>query len=123
MHMLSKILSLSALAAFVLLSALLQVTSPSTIHPAGILLVYVLLYVLILCVLTLFLVGISKLFVSARWIKLHMPTTKAYYYASVLALAPVVLLAMRSIGKLSMYEVLLIIFFEAIAIFYVSRRY
>lgn len=121
--MLPKTLSLSMLVAFVLLSALMQVTSPSTIHPAGILLIYILLYVLALGALTFFLVGVSSIFVALRVTKKRFTTTKAYYYGSVLALAPVVLLAMRSIGRLTAYEVILVAIFESIAIFYISRRY
>lgn len=52
--MLGKALALSTLTAFVLLSAILQVTSPSTIHPLGILMVFILMYVLALGALTFF---------------------------------------------------------------------
>ena len=116
-------LSVSILVAFVLLSAILQVTSPSTIHPAGILLVYVLFYVLALGAFTFFLVGASSVLVGIGVARERLGITKAYYFASVLALAPVILLAMKSIGRLAIYEILLIIIFECIAIIYVSRRY
>ena len=47
---------------------------------------------------------------------------RAYYYASVLSLGPIMTLAMLSIGSLGFYEMMLIIVFLAVALLYVSRR-
>lgn len=122
--MLPKILSIASLASFVLLSALLQVTSPSTIHPVGILLIYVLIYVLALGVLTLFLWnGTRVVGALTRKNGVKIGVEKAYYFASVLALTPVILIALRSIGRLEGYEIVLVVVFELIACFYVSKRY
>lgn len=123
--MLGKVLALSTLLAFVFLSALLQSTSPSTIHPAGILIVFILLYVLALGVLTFCLAAIARIIT-----RLHrrdgdgkvMSLQQAYYYASVLALAPVMLIGARSIGRTGAYDIILIMAFECIACFYISKR-
>lgn len=123
--MLGKVLALSTLAAFVLLSALLQSTSPSTIHPVGILIVFILLYVLALGVLTFCLYGGAKLTegLYSQQAKVEkMTLQRAYYYASVLALAPVMLLGVRSIGRTGPYDVTLIMAFEFIACFYIAKR-
>jgi hypothetical protein len=122
--MLGKVLALSTLLAFVFLSALLQSTSPSTIHPAGILIVFILLYVLALGTLTFCLYGISRIAIT---LSRHAPEgvmslQQAYYYASVLALAPVMILGARSIGRTGTYDVVLIMLFECIACFYISKR-
>lgn len=61
MPMLSRILAIVTLAAFVLLSAILQSTSPSTIHPIGILFVLILFYMLVLGVLTFLCIGLAEL--------------------------------------------------------------
>lgn len=45
-----------------------------------------------------------------------------YYLCSVIALAPVMLLAMQSVGRLNWYEVVLVLVFEIIAVFYLTRR-
>lgn len=121
--MLPKILSIASLASFVLLSALLQATSPSTIHPVGILLIYVLIYVLAIGVLTLFLWSGARAIATIRRKKAVLGAEKAYYFATVLALAPVIMIAMKSIGRLEVYEVILILIFEAVACFYVAKRY
>lgn len=123
--MLGKVLALSTLTAFVLLSAVLQATSPSTIHPLGILLVFVLMYVLALGVLTFFLRFIGEVLhrLQAKNRSAQRVTTQqAYYYATVLALAPVMYFGMRSIGRAGVYEIVLIMVFEIIACFYISKR-
>ena len=122
--MLGKVLALSTLLAFVFLSALLQSTSPSTIHPAGILIVFILLYVLALGALTFCLLAISRIVIllGRHTTEGAMTLQQAYYYASVLALAPVMILGARSIGRTGAYDVLLIMLFEFIACFYISKR-
>ena len=122
--MLGKVLALSTLLAFVFLSALLQSTSPSTIHPAGILIVFILLYVLALGALTFCLLAISRVVItlSRHTTEGTMTLQQAYYYASVLALAPVMILGARSIGRTGVYDILLIMLFECIACFYISKR-
>lgn len=126
MPMLSRILAIVTLAAFVLLSALLQSTSPSTIHPVGILFVFILFYLLALGVLTFFMFGLSgvlsKLRHKARSAGVRMAFREAYYYASVVALAPVLLVAMRSIGRGNLVDIALVVAFEAVACFYVAKR-
>ncbi|MFZ1257968.1 MAG: hypothetical protein WAQ25_00680 [Candidatus Saccharimonas sp.] len=123
--MLGKVLAVSTLVAFVLLSATLQSTSPSTIHPLGILFVFILLYVLALGVLTFF-VYITLKFVnrlSRKPVRRNASIQFAYYMASVLALAPVMYIAIRSIGRAGWYDLVLIAIFEIIACFYVVKRY
>ena len=122
--MLSRILAIITLAAFVLLSAILQSTSPSTIHPVGILFVFILFYLLALGVLTFLLYGgihlIQKVLPS-RAHKRSFSFKRAYVYGLVLALAPIMMVGMASIGRLGIYEVLLICTFEAVICFYVNR--
>jgi hypothetical protein len=124
--MLGKALALSTLTAFVLLSAILQVTSPSTIHPLGILMVFILMYVLALGALTFFLLFLGGVVgrIQSRGHRRTLPPTvqQAYYYATVLALAPVMYFGMRSIGRAGAYETILIVVFEIIACFYISKR-
>jgi hypothetical protein len=123
--MLAKTLAISTLTAFVILSALLQSTTPSTVHPFGILMIFVLLYVLALGVLTFCLYGCWQL--VARLTNRTGPEAgatlqRAYYFSSVLALAPVMLVGIRSIGRTGVYDTTLVIVFETIACFYIARR-
>lgn len=126
--MLGKVLALSSLGSFVLLSALLYTTSPSTVHPAVILFVFLLIYVLALGTLT-FLIYVGVRVVAAR--RIHQVSRqnesvallrRVYLYASVLGLAPVMILGMQSIGQLNVYEVGLVGLFEVVACFYITKQ-
>lgn len=123
--MLGKVLAISSLSAFVLLSALLQSTSPSTIHPVGILAVFILIYVLALGVLTFFVYAVGSLWYrrrTARHAIKPFTLARAYYFASVLALAPVMLIGARSVGRAEIMDVILVVLFEILACFYIARR-
>lgn len=120
--MLEKVLAVSTLVAAVLLLAFLQVTSPASIHPLGILFVFLLLYMLALGVLTFFIASGSRVLVAFRIRKEVLSVRRSYFYASVLALAPVMLACMQSIGRVGVYEIALIILFESIACFYIAKR-
>ena len=125
--MFSRLLAIITLVAFVLLSALLQSTTPSTIHPVGILSVFVLFYVWALGVLTFLLFAVNKLLVRLESVRRTKPfrqmtVQQSYYYASVLALAPVLLVGMNSIGRGSVWDIILIVAFELIACFYITKR-
>ena len=125
--MLGKVLAVSSLCAFVLLSALMQATTPSSIHPLGILVVFVLIYLLALGVLTFFVFWGSRLIQKIDKRRQgagisRVTLRRAYLYGSVLALAPVMAIGMASIGRLDFYQVLLVVLFECAACFYVARR-
>lgn len=125
--MLGKVLAVSSLCAFVLLSALMQSTTPSSIHPLGILAVFVLIYVLALGVLTFFVFWGSRLIQKIDKRRQgagisRVTLRRTYLYGSVLALAPVMAIGMASIGRLDFYQVLLVVLFECAACFYVARR-
>lgn len=106
---------------FVGIAALLHRTNPLEVGPAGILLVFGLVYVGIssslYLLLTMALLGLSY-FVALK------PTSrrKLYYIASIIALAPVFLLALNSIGQLEAKDFVLVICLTVIACFYVLKR-
>ena len=127
-NMLGKVISISTIVATVLLIIIVQTTNPSTAGPLGLLAVFFLLYVLILGVITeLLWVGshlvqsIGRRFTTKRPPG-RLSLQRAYYFSTVLALGPVMALAMLSIGTFGVYEALLIAAFLAVAILYVSRR-
>lgn len=120
--MLGKVLALSTLAAFVLLSAIMQSTSPATVHPLGILVVFVLIYLLAVGVLTFFIYFFAGIVGRAGRKQSVLSLRHAYFYASVVALAPVMLVGMKSIGRGSLYEIVLVIVFEIVACFYLSKQ-
>lgn len=106
-----------------------SLTDPLSAGPAGMLLVFFLVYVLFASVFFIFLtVGItfiSRVVNKYRKVNLrewNVGVQKAYYIASVLAFGPVLLLAMQSVGQLQLRDVILAAAFLVIAIFYVVKR-
>lgn len=102
-------------------------TNPSTISPLGILVVFLLIYALTLGVLTLFLFFGSRLaaaffHVLSRRSTSVLSARSSYLFGSILAIGPVILLAMQSVAALSTVDVLLVLVFEVLAGFYVWRR-
>lgn len=112
------------LAPFVLLITLLGVMhliSPLSAGPAGILLVFSLIYLWCLSVL------FALLYIGTHMLHRNrggngMRARKAYYVASVLACFPVSLLAIISIGQIDFISVGLAGLFVGLATFYVVRR-
>ena len=120
-----KILTIVTLSSVTMLSALLQSTSPSSIHPLGILVIFVLFYLSVLGLLTFFVYGISVLVRQLSWKSSRIGRINfryAYYYSSVLALAPVIIVGMRSIGRSGFYDIALVVIFEIVACFYIANR-
>jgi hypothetical protein len=125
--MLGRVVAISMVAAMVLLAVLLQTTTPASIGPLGILFVFILLYVSVLGVLTFLLFVCSKAtvkmlsMITKRVIR-PLSLGRSYYYSSVLALAPVLFVGMQSVGKVSIYDVLLVVLFVVIACIYIAKR-
>lgn len=47
---------------------------------------------------------------------------RAYYFSTVLAAAPVMLIGLQSVQSVGFYEILLVVIFELVACIYISRR-
>lgn len=102
-------------------------TAPATTHPLVVLVMFAMLYMLALAVLTFFIFGMSRIILRLAYInrptqKTGLSFYKSYIYASVIAFAPVVLLAMRTVGQESITDFLLVVLFEILACFYVWRQ-
>ena len=126
--MLGKVIAASTVIAGIILIIMLQTTNPSTVGPLGLLAVFFLLYVIVLGATTELLWVGSHVFqtIGRRFTSKRPPgrlsLQRAYYFSSVLALGPIIALAMLSIGSFGFYEMLLIGVFLAVATLYVSRR-
>ncbi len=126
--MLEKVALTGIVTAIMLLVILLQVTTPTTVGPLGILASFMLMYVSVLGILTFLLFGssriVSKISASLTVKKPFSSLTlrRSYYFSSVIALAPVMFIGMQSVGELRIYEVLLVILFVIIACIYISKR-
>ena len=104
---------------------IINMTTPSGIGPFGVLLFLFSLYVALT----------SALYILLRFLFsiLHVPKPrdgsknrqdiKLYYFSSVLALAPVILLGIQSIGGIKLFDLCLVVIFEVIACLYVYKRF
>lgn len=106
---------------------LLNVTTPSGIGPFGVLLFLATVYIALVSFLY---VGLSTFWATLRTI-LRIRTTskgqvshmKLYYFSSVLALVPVILLGIQSVGGVKLSDILLVVIFEVLACLYVYKRF
>jgi hypothetical protein len=126
--MLGKIVALISSTATLLLIMLLYTTTPTTIGPLGILMVFILMYLSALGVLTFLTYRgrqiFSKLISSSKMKRSFREWSigRSYYYSSILALAPVMFIGMQSVGEVGLYDILLIILFLVIACVYITKR-
>ncbi len=111
-----------------LLVILLMTTTPATAGPLGLLVIFISAYLTSLGVMSFFLYGASRLFatffsgVTTRRPLRPLTLRKSYYYATIVAAAPVMLVGLQSVGAVGVYEVGLVIVFVAIGCVYISRR-
>ena len=123
-----RLIVAATLISFVSLMLFLQTTTPTKAGPAGVLVVFCLLYLSALGFLALSFFWLNRLLVRAsRLLRLRRPIQKmrllhAYYYASVLALAPLMLIGMASVGELGLREILLVAILSVIATVYIRIR-
>jgi hypothetical protein len=126
--MLPRIIATLSLASLCLLSAMLTFTTPASAGPFGLLVIFITAYLTFIGLISFFLFGISHLIASVSvGMTVRKPVTamafrRAYYFSTVLAAAPVMLIALQSVRAINIYELLLVIIFEVVACVYVSRR-
>ena len=124
-----KLLLTTGLIATAVLVLFVQLSNPATIHPAGLLGFFVTMYILFLIIT----IGLLKFFTNIKILvqskinsrlatKPHQILSGLYMYASVVALAPTMLVAMSSVGALGFMEVALVLLLEVLMLFYVQRR-
>ena len=130
-----RYLSLVALLAGLVLASVglllfLNLATPSSAGPLGILLVFILIYIISFSLLMLL---IRLLMVIYRAIRPRKETVvgkeksrinkkRFTLIAAVLSLVPIFLISLNSIGQLNFVDMVLIIAIEAVAIFYIMRR-
>lgn len=96
--------------------AMLNVFNPTDVGPNGLLVFFALVYGLCL-VITISLLKMYRLLFRRKF---H--SIKLLYLASVIAFAPVMLLALNTLNQLEPMDVTLVIIFELLSIFYIARR-
>lgn len=126
--MLARILLVVSLFSLIGLVAIINATAPSTAGPVGILAVFVLLYLVLLGIITGLIYWGSRLGSRlSRSAMLRRPLARlslrqSYYFASILALGPVMTLGMQSVGGAGVYELALVTIFLVIGCIYIAKR-
>lgn len=121
---------LTPLVSIILLLYLWNTTNPGTVGPFGILSVFILLYLFWASIFFIALHLGFNIFKRSPLFRLFMTRREnkpfnwrmSYYVASIIAFMPVLLLALQSVNQLTIRDVLLVILFTGLAIFYIARR-
>lgn len=126
--MLPRAIATISIASLCVLIMVLTFTAPSTTGPFGLLLLFISAYLTFVGLISFFLFGINRLIVMvSSGMTLRKPIRtmefrRAYYFSTVLAAAPVMLIGLQSVQSVGIYEVLLVIIFEIVACVYISKR-
>jgi len=103
------------------LMVLLNKTSPLQLGPAGILLVFGLLYIFVAS--SFYLLSTLAIIVVGYFVPISSQSRRRLYYvSSIVATAPVFLLALNSIGQLELKDFILVILLVGVACFYTLKR-
>jgi hypothetical protein len=126
--MLGRVLVVIAVLSGLALAFILNMTTPAGAGAFGILAVFVLTYLLIISLMTFFLYGLSrvvayaiKTFATRRPVE-SLSLRKSYYFSTIIALAPVIIVSMQSVGGIGIYEFCLILLLVFIGCVYVAKR-
>jgi hypothetical protein len=126
--MLKRIIQIITIVSLCLLVFLLNVTTPATAGPFGILAILFFAYLSSLGVMTYFLYGmgriithLSAVFMVRRPIE-ALTLKRSYYYSTIIATAPILLIGLQSVGAGGVYEFLLVSIFVVMGCLYVSKR-
>ena len=122
------IISTTTIISFVLLIILLNVTAPVTAGPFGILAIFFFMYLLFMGITTYFIYGASRVIAHlstaliARKPFEVLTLKRSYYFSTIIAAAPIMLIGLQSVGSVNIYEVLLVVIFVFIGCLYISKR-
>ncbi len=120
--LMDKALILLSLLSFLLIITMMFSFSPSDVGVIGVFAFFILCYVLFL---GLAVFGCRLFFILRAKLdkkKSGIFKKKSYYYGSVIALAPILILVGRSFGNISILEIGLVLVVEAMLCFLVSRN-
>jgi hypothetical protein len=107
---------------------MLTLTTPASAGPFGLLVIFVSAYLTSLGLVSFFLYGISRLitYVSASFTVRRpmqpLSFRRSYYFSTVIAAAPVMLIGLQSVGSVGIYEFILVSLFIGIGCVYIAKR-
>lgn len=121
--MLKKIILASMVIGALGVLLIMNLTTPATIHPFGLLVFFVCVYAVVLGLMTSLLYLSQQVFrkISNKR-QADTSLVAAYEYATIVALGPVILLALQTVGELQLIDVVFTTIFVLLGCFYVSKR-
>lgn len=126
--MLKIIISVTTCVSLCFLFVLLNITTPATAGPFGVLAIFVFAYMSSLGLMTYILYGMSRVTALISTVLVTrrpfntLTLRRSYFFSSIAAAAPIMLIGLRSVGEVSIYEFILVIFFVIIGCLYISKR-
>ena len=126
--MLKIIISIITILSFCILVILLNITTPVIAGPFGILAIFIFAYLTLIGATTFFIYGMSRIiahlstvFISRKPFE-ALNFKRAYYYSTIIAAAPIMLIGLQSVGDVGFYEYLLMLIFIVLGCLYISKR-
>ncbi len=126
--MLGKLLVIIGIASGLILTVILNTTTPANAGAFGILSVFIFTYLLVVSLMTFTVYGIYKaisVFGAAFGHRAPlevMRLQRAYYFSTILSLAPVIIISLQSVGGVGIYELGLIFLLVILGCIYVTKR-
>lgn len=126
--MIGKLLVGIGIISGIILVVILNTTTPATAGAFGILSVFIFTYLTTVSVLSFVVYGVSKGVSVVENKMMHnsqrsgMRLQRAYYFATILSLAPVIIISLQSVGGVGVYELGLTLLFVALGCVYVTKR-
>lgn len=100
----------------------LHSTNPLKVGPAGTLLLFLLIYAFLMSVFFLIIQAANKLWLLVTAKKYALRQRTSYFLAAMLAVGPVFMLALNTLGQLGVIEVVLVLILLATGCFYILKR-
>ena len=114
--MFKRLIFLFSIVAIVIILAMVNFTTPTSVGPLGVLVFFTMIYVVIFGVVDL-LVG---LFLKAGGSK--NSERKGHYMAAMIAFGPIMLLLVQSFGSLNLATATMVVVFVALGCFVIKKR-
>lgn len=117
-----------SLVSLCLLFILINITNPSSIGPAGLIFVFVLIYLssfgvttFLINALRFFIKCFNLVFLPTRKQKV-VPSKRVYYYSLLFSIIPVMYIGLKSVGSINVYSLLPLLLFILIGLVYINKR-
>lgn len=97
-------------------------TTPATIHPIGLLVFFLCIYAVTLGLITGMMYVLQQIYIRLSRRAVQSSLLTAYEYSTVIALGPVILLALQTVGRLQLADVVFTALFVALGCAYIAKR-